>query len=91
MVAKLWDIAKQLEAPIERLVIDSDGIRTAFEPIVDTLPSGLKQALRPTAYLGFLHEDVLVAASRIASRNNQPALKEEITKECAAATSSRRL
>ena len=41
--------------------------------------------LRPTTHLGFLREDVLAAASRIASRNNQPALIEEITKACAAA------
>ena len=46
--AKLGDIAKQLEAPIERLVIDCDGIRTTLEPIVDTLPTGLKHTLWPT-------------------------------------------
>ena len=60
MVTKLRDIAKQLEAPIERLVIGCDGIRTALEPIVDTLPSGLKQALRPTAHLGFLRSLFIV-------------------------------
>ncbi|WVZ80832.1 hypothetical protein U9M48_028279, partial [Paspalum notatum var. saurae] len=81
----LEEIAKQLEAPIEKLVVACDGIRTALEPIADMFPLGLKQVLRPTAHLGFLREDVLAAASRIASRNNQPALKEEITKECAVA------
>ncbi|WVZ83991.1 hypothetical protein U9M48_031077, partial [Paspalum notatum var. saurae] len=79
----LTEIAKQLEAPIEKLVVACDGIRTALELIADMLPSSLKQVLRPIAHLGFLREDVLAAASRIASRNNQPALKEEITKECA--------
>ncbi|WVZ93736.1 hypothetical protein U9M48_039693 [Paspalum notatum var. saurae] len=81
----LKEIAKQLEAPIEKLVIACDGICMALEPIIDVLPSGLKQVLRPTAHLGFLCEDVLAATSRIASRNNQSALKEEITKECVAA------
>ena len=85
MTSNLEEIAKQLEAPIEKLVVACDGIRTALEPIADMLPSGLKQVLRPTAHLGFLREDVLAAASRIASRNNQLALKEEITKECVAA------
>ncbi|WVZ52403.1 hypothetical protein U9M48_003461, partial [Paspalum notatum var. saurae] len=81
----LKEIAKQLEAPIEKLVVACDGIRTALEPIAEMLPSGLKQMLRPIAHLGFLREDVLAATSRIASRNNQLALKEEITKECVAA------
>ncbi|WVZ51591.1 hypothetical protein U9M48_002722, partial [Paspalum notatum var. saurae] len=81
----LEEIAKRLEAPIEKLVVACDGIRTALELIADTLPSGLKQVLRPTTYLGFLRDDVLAATSRIASRNNHLALKEEITKECAAA------
>ncbi|WVZ53490.1 hypothetical protein U9M48_004421 [Paspalum notatum var. saurae] len=85
VTSNLEEIAKQLEAPIEKLVVACDGILMALEPIVDMLPSSLKQALRPTAHLGFLREDVLAAASRIASRNNQPALKEEITKACAAA------
>ncbi|WVZ71029.1 hypothetical protein U9M48_019656 [Paspalum notatum var. saurae] len=31
------DIAKQLEAPIEKLVVACDGIRTALEPIADML------------------------------------------------------
>ncbi|WVZ81177.1 hypothetical protein U9M48_028588 [Paspalum notatum var. saurae] len=38
----LEEIAKQLEAPIEKLVVACDGIRTALEPIADMLPSGLK-------------------------------------------------
>ncbi|WVZ63698.1 hypothetical protein U9M48_013311, partial [Paspalum notatum var. saurae] len=59
VTSKLEEIAKQLEAPIEKLVV--------------------------ACHLGFLREDVLAATSRIASRNNQPALKEEITKECVAA------
>ncbi|WVZ93361.1 hypothetical protein U9M48_039348 [Paspalum notatum var. saurae] len=81
----LKDIAKQLETPIEKLVIACDGIRMALEPIIDMLPLSLKKALRPTAHLGFLREDVLAAMSRIATCNNQAALKEEITKTCAAA------
>ncbi|WVZ58212.1 hypothetical protein U9M48_008500 [Paspalum notatum var. saurae] len=81
----LEEIAKQLDAPIEKLVIACDGIRTALEPIADMLLSSLKQVLRTTAHLGFLCEDVLAATSRIASRNNQPALKEEITEECTTA------
>ena len=85
VTSNLKEIAKQLEAPIEKLVVACDGIRTALESIADVLPSSLKQVLRPTALLGFLREDVLAAASRLASRNNQPALKEEITKACAAA------
>ncbi|WVZ94100.1 hypothetical protein U9M48_040037 [Paspalum notatum var. saurae] len=85
VTSNLEEIAKQLEAPIEKLVVACDGIRTALEPIVDMLPSSLKQVLRPTAHLGFFREEVLAATSRIASRNNQPALKEEITKECVAA------
>ncbi|WVZ93833.1 hypothetical protein U9M48_039787, partial [Paspalum notatum var. saurae] len=84
VTSNLKEIAKQLEAPIEKLVVAYDGIRTALEPIIDVLPSGLKQVLRPTAHLGFLREDVMAATSRIAFRNNQPALKEEITKECVA-------
>ncbi|WVZ51559.1 hypothetical protein U9M48_002694 [Paspalum notatum var. saurae] len=85
VTSNLKEIAKQLEAPIEKLVVACDGIRTALEPIIDMLPSGLKQVLRPIAHLGFLREDVLAATSHIASRNNQPALKEEITKECVVA------
>ncbi|WVZ81064.1 hypothetical protein U9M48_028489 [Paspalum notatum var. saurae] len=85
VTSSLEEIAKQLEAPIEKLVVACDGIRTALEPIVDMLPSGLKQVLRPTAHLEFLRDDVLAATSRMASHNNQPALKEEITKECVAA------
>jgi len=68
----LVEIAKQLEAPIEKLVVACDGIRTALEPIADMLPLGLKQVLRPIAHLGFLREDVLVAASRIASQPTSP-------------------
>ena len=41
----LEEIAKQLEAPIEKLVVACDGIRAALEPIADMLPSGLKQVL----------------------------------------------
>ncbi|WVZ84880.1 hypothetical protein U9M48_031852, partial [Paspalum notatum var. saurae] len=85
VTSNLKEIAKQLEAPIEKLVVTCDGIRTDLEPIVDMLPSGLKQVLHPTAHLGFLREDVLAAMSRIASRKNEPALKEEITKECVVA------
>ncbi|WVZ94111.1 hypothetical protein U9M48_040047, partial [Paspalum notatum var. saurae] len=85
VTSNLEEIAKQLEAPIEKLVVACDGIRTALEPIVDMPPSSPKQVLRPTAHLGFFREEVLAATSRIASRNNQPALKEEITKECVAA------
>ncbi|WVZ89706.1 hypothetical protein U9M48_036075, partial [Paspalum notatum var. saurae] len=85
VTSNLKEIAKQLEAPIEKLVVACDGIRTALERIIDVLPSSLKQVLQPTAHLGFLREDVLATASRIASRNNQPALKDEITKECVAA------
>ncbi|WVZ81713.1 hypothetical protein U9M48_029058, partial [Paspalum notatum var. saurae] len=85
VTTNLKEIAKQLEAPIEKLFVACDGICTALEPIIDMLPSSLKQMLRPIAYLGFLREDVLAAASCIASRNNQPALKDEITKECVAA------
>ncbi|KAJ1257293.1 hypothetical protein BS78_K109100 [Paspalum vaginatum] len=85
LVAKLEDIVKRLEVPIEQLVVDCDEIRSAFEPIADALPSDLKRALRPTAHLGFLREDVLAASVCIASRARQPALKKEIAKECAAA------
>ncbi|WVZ89912.1 hypothetical protein U9M48_036260 [Paspalum notatum var. saurae] len=85
VTSNLEEITKKLETPIEKLVVTCDGIRTALDPIVEMLPLGLKQVLRPTVHLGFLREDVLAAASRIASRNNQSALKEEITKECAAA------
>ncbi|WVZ93756.1 hypothetical protein U9M48_039713, partial [Paspalum notatum var. saurae] len=85
VTTNLKEITKQLEAPIEKLVVACDGICTALEPIIDVLLSSLKQVLRPTTHLGFLREDVLAAASRIASRNNQPTLKDEITKECVAA------
>ena len=84
VTSNLKNIAKQLETPIEKLVVACGGIRTALEPIIDMLPPSLKQALRPTAHLGFLREDVLAATSRIAARNNQAALQEEITKVCAA-------
>jgi len=85
VTSNLRDIVKQLETSIENLVVACDSIRIAVEPIIDMLPSSLKQVLRPTAHLGFLREDVLAAASRISSRNNQSALREEITKVCAAA------
>ncbi|WVZ84675.1 hypothetical protein U9M48_031680, partial [Paspalum notatum var. saurae] len=42
VISNLEEIAKQLEAPIEKLVVACDGIRTALELIVDMLPSGLK-------------------------------------------------
>ncbi|WVZ80850.1 hypothetical protein U9M48_028295 [Paspalum notatum var. saurae] len=45
VTSNLKEIAKQLEAPIEKLVVACDGIRTAFEPIADVLPSCLKQVL----------------------------------------------
>ncbi|WVZ75976.1 hypothetical protein U9M48_023987 [Paspalum notatum var. saurae] len=85
VTSNLKEIAKQLEGTIEKLVVACDGIRTALESIIHMLPSGLKQVLRPIARLGFIREDVLDAMSRIASRNNQSALKDEITKECVAA------
>ncbi|WVZ70097.1 hypothetical protein U9M48_018793, partial [Paspalum notatum var. saurae] len=85
VTSNLKEIAKHQEALIQKLVVACDGIRTALEQIIDVLPSSLKQMLRPIAHLGFLHENVLAAVSRIVSRNNQPALKDKITKECVAA------
>ncbi|WVZ89907.1 hypothetical protein U9M48_036255, partial [Paspalum notatum var. saurae] len=76
VTSNLKEIAKQLEAPIEKLVVACDGIRTALKPIIDKLPSGLKQVLRPTAHLGFLCYNVLAATSRIASATtNRPEIR----------------
>ncbi|WVZ49932.1 hypothetical protein U9M48_001247, partial [Paspalum notatum var. saurae] len=85
IATKIEDIIKQLETSIEQLVINCEEIRVLFESIADELPVNLKQILRPTAHMGFLREDVRAATSRIASRNNQPALQEEIIKECSTA------
>jgi chromosome segregation ATPase len=82
---QLEGIIAQLESPIETLVKDCKGIRSALEPIVDGLPSDLRRALQPAAYLEFLRTEVLTAAAHLAARENQAALKEQITNECSAA------
>ncbi|WVZ75730.1 hypothetical protein U9M48_023763, partial [Paspalum notatum var. saurae] len=43
VISKLGDIAKQLETPIEQLVIECDRICTALELIADVLPTSMKQ------------------------------------------------
>jgi hypothetical protein len=83
--SQLQSIITQLEQPIETLVKDCQVIRSALEPIMDKLPVALKQVLQPTAYLEFFREEVLAAASRLSARENQDALKEQISKECVVA------
>jgi chromosome segregation ATPase len=83
--SQLENIITQLEQPIETLVKDCQVIRSALEPIMDKLPVALKQVLQPTAYLEFFREEVLAAASRLSARENQDALKEQISKECTVA------
>jgi chromosome segregation ATPase len=80
--SQLENVITQLEQPIETLVKDCQVIRSALEPIMDKLPVTLKQVLQPTAYLEFFREEVLAAASRLSARENQDALKEQISKEC---------
>jgi len=79
---QLEKIVKKLETPIEELVTDCDDIREALDQIASQLPVELKLALRPTAHLGFVQEDVLSAYTRITERSNQASLRDEITAKC---------
>jgi chromosome segregation ATPase len=78
---RLKEIKGFLEMPMLQLLQHEESLRAALDAVAEHLPSDLLQALHCAADLGYHREEVTTASARIAARQKEGALKEEIAKE----------
>ena len=77
----LKEIKGLLEMPMLQLFQHEESLRVDLDAVAEYLPSDLLQALHYAADLGYHREEVTTASARIAARQKEGVLKEEIAKE----------
>ncbi|WVZ63094.1 LOW QUALITY PROTEIN: hypothetical protein U9M48_012759 [Paspalum notatum var. saurae] len=83
VATRLQEMTRLLDHSIMQLVKDNEVLCTTLEPVIDQLPSDLKQVIRPVAYLGFFREEVEAATAHITTHEAQASLRTEISDKCA--------